>query len=177
MSGMAIDKGHQLGDYDTITREQYRRANGTATANGAQAAADRCLECGKPLTAVQIRRGGKFCSQRCSGTHNARIGNTMTNEAPKSRPEGWDHPAPTTTPGETIVGSAGAAPAAEKRVPETAGAGEGGPPLRAADSPVHPDDHGLIHIAAALVDVLLAIPGTRSVEMWVGPIGPIEVRR
>ncbi|HEV7536227.1 MAG TPA: hypothetical protein VGP90_11365, partial [Acidimicrobiia bacterium] len=43
--------------------------------------------------------------------------------------------------------------------------------------PITPDDHGLIHIAAALVDVLLAIPGTQSIEMWVGPIGPIEVRR
>lgn len=75
------------------------------------------------------------------------------------------------------MASAGAAPAAEKRVPETAGADGGEPPLRAADSPVHPHDHGLIHIAAALVDVLLAIPGTRTVEMWVGPIGPIEVRR
>lgn len=168
MSGMAIDKAPQLGDYDTITREQYRRVNG-----GAQTPAGCCLECGTPLTDVQFKRGRKFCSQRCSGTHNARIGNTT----PISRPEGWDHPASTVTPGETTVASAGAAPAAEKRVPETAGAGEGEPPLRAADSPVHPDDNGLIHIAAALVDVLLAIPGTRSVEMWVGPIGPIEVRR
>lgn len=167
---MAIDTGPQLGDYDTITREEYHRANGAAPATC-------CLECGKELTDIQVKRGGRFCSQRCSGVHNARIGNTKTIEAPTSQPEGWDHPAPTATPGETTVASAGAAPAAEKRVPETAGASEGEPPLRAADSPIHPDDHGLIHIAAALVDVLLAIPGTRSVEMWVGPIGPIEVRR
>jgi hypothetical protein len=175
---MAIDTAAQLGEYDTITREQYRRANGTAAANGAQAPADHCLECGKPLTDVQIKRGGKFCCHRCGGAYNARQpAKPKTIETPMSRPEGWDHPAPAATPGETTAASAGAAPAAEKRVPETAGAGEGGPPLRAADSPVHPDDHGLIHIAAALVDVLLAIPGTRSVEMWVGPIGPIEVRR
>jgi hypothetical protein len=59
----------------------------------------------------------------------------------------------------------------------TAGVNGGEPPLRAAGLPITPDDHGLIHIAAALVDVLLAIPGTQSIEMWVGPIGPIEVRR
>jgi len=173
VSGMSIDKAGQLGDFDTITREEYHRVNG----NGTVPVTPTCLECGKELTPVQIKRGGKFCSQRCSGTHNARIGNTRTIETPTSRPEGWDHPATTATPGEPTVASAGAAPAAEKRVPETAGANGGEPPLRAAQLPIHSDEHGLIHIAAALVDVLLAIPGTRSVEMWVGPIGPIEVRR
>lgn len=162
---MSIDKGPQLGDYDTITREQYRRVNGAS--NGA-AASRACLECGTALTIVQVKRGGRFCSLRCSGTHNARIGNE-------------------TSPG---AGGRGTRPARD-RTP--AGAGREladqvaprhghtrlsapGEHLEAA-SPVNPDDHGLIHIAAALVDVLLTIPGTHSVEMWVGPIGPIEVRR
>ncbi len=134
MSGMAIDKAAQLGDFDTITREEYHRINGNGTAPGTPG----CLECGKELTEVQIKRGGKFCSHRCGGAYNARI-------PAKPKPEMQPTPEPPT---------------------------EEPPPLE-----VHPDDHGLIHIAAALVDVLLAIPGTRSVEMWVGPIGPIEVRR
>ena len=127
---MSIDKGPQLGDFDTITREEYRRVNGTGPVPST------CAECGDPLSSVQVKRGGRFCSLRCSGAHNARIGNEI--------------PRP---------------PTVSKLPPAPVPAG------------LHPDEHGLIHIAAALVDVLLAIPGSRSVEMWVGPIGPIEVRR
>lgn len=160
---MSIDMSIDIGDFDTFTREEYRRANGNSSPVPSQ-----CRECGEPLTSIQIKRGGKFCSSRCGGKYNARV--PAKAKTPNSQPEGRDIPAPT-------VGGSGAAPAAEKRVPVKVGATEGGPPLRAAETPIHSDDHGLIHIAAALVDVLLAIPGTRSVEMWVGPIGPIEVRR
>lgn len=171
-----VDQTNQYGDGETFTREEYRRLNGTGPVPST------CAECGKDLTEIQVKRGGKFYSSQCAGAFNARLPAKpkpvlIVDETPTSQPEGWDHPAPTVTPGETAVGWSGAAPAAEKRVPATAGANGGEPPLRAAGLPIHPVDHGLIHIAAALVDVLLAIPGTRSVEMWVGPIGPIEVRR
>lgn len=166
-----VDQTNQYSDGETFTREEYRRVNGTGPVPST------CAECGTGLTSAQVKRGGKFCSSQCAADFNARIPAKPKIETPTSQPEGWDHPAPTVTPGETTVGGSGAAPAAEKRVPETAGANGGEPPLRAAGLPIHPDDHGLIHIAAALVDVLLAIPGTRTVEMWVGPIGPIEVRR
>lgn len=65
---LTIDKTSQLGEFDTITREEYRRINGAAPA-----AEPSCLECGEALTPVQIKRGGKFCSSRCGGTYNARI--------------------------------------------------------------------------------------------------------
>lgn len=63
---MNIDKAGQLGDFDTITREEYHRVNGTTPA-----VVVACLECGGLLSEIQIRRGGKFCTQRCSGNYNA----------------------------------------------------------------------------------------------------------
>lgn len=155
---------------ETFTREEYYRVNGLGPVPS------KCRECGTPLTSVQVKRGGKFCSSRCGGKWNAKIpAKPRPTEAPTSQPEGWDHPALTVTPGETTVGGSGAAPAAEKRVPVTAGATEGEPPLRAAELPtMHLDDAGSIPIAAALVQLLLTLPGCRLVEIHVGPI---EVRR
>lgn len=75
---MAIDKAGQLGDFDTITREQYRRINGVDPATDPVI----CLECPTPLTPVQIKRGGKFCSSRCGGIYNSRIPAKPKQETP-----------------------------------------------------------------------------------------------
>lgn len=126
----SIDKGGQLGEFDTITREQYRRTNGTDAPPPVT-----CLECAKPLTEVQIKRGGQFCTQRCSGNYNARQ------------------------------------PAKPKRaavVPIPPG-------VALQITPTPQDDVGFVHIAAALAQVLLAIPGAR-IEIHVGPIA-LEVRQ
>lgn len=152
---MAIDKGSQLGDYDTITREQYRRTNGVrpvpAVAGGVPSTSGEepvnrevagfsppgCPVCGTALTEAQVKRGGIFCGLRCSATRTRRVGN------------------------------------ARRQVDLDA---DEAPLLPIVPPGLHPDDRGVIPIAAALIEVLTAIPGVR-VEIHVGPIGPIEVRR
>lgn len=137
---MAIDKVSQLGDFDTITREAYRRLSSAPTpAPVPLKAPAACIECGTPLTEVQIRRGGRFCSQRCSGMHNARIPAKPKRSAPA--------PAPAASP-----------------APPAAGVGI-----------LERDDLGLVHIAAALAQLLVTIPGA-DVHIHVGPID-LEVRR
>lgn len=55
-----LDLAAELGDYDTITRPQWRRIRNL------------CQECGSPLKPHQIERGGRFCTPRCSGRNVAR---------------------------------------------------------------------------------------------------------
>lgn len=144
MSSISLE---QFDNGGTVTREEFRRlrsnGNGAATPPADPPVVERlCLECSTPLSAVQVKRGGKFCGARCSGTHAARIGN---NTAPKSPP---------TLPPEREALTNPAAPLG-----------------------LHPDDQVSVNIAAAFVAALLALPACRLVEVHVGPVGPIEVRR
>lgn len=50
-------------------------------------------------------------------------------------------------------------------------------PAAASPTELHSHDRPCIPIAALLVQELLTLPGVRHVEVHVGPIGPIEVRR
>lgn len=57
---LAGDKVTQLGEHDTITRQEWRRLRGL------------CEECGADLKPNQVERGGRFCTPRCSGRNVAR---------------------------------------------------------------------------------------------------------
>lgn len=139
---MSISQLEEHPDGETFTREEYYRVNGLGPVPS------KCRECGQPLTSVQVKRGGKFCSSRCGGMFNARIPAKPTavpiTELPTSQPEGRDHPAPTVMPGET------------------------------AASPLDPLDMALgstsdARTAAIAAAVVALLPSHRLI-LWIGPV-------
>lgn len=135
MSDISLE---QFDNGGTITREAFRRIRSSSATPVPAEPWPACVECSTPLSAVQVKRGGRFCSLKCSGAHNARIGNTL--------------PQPALKP------------------PSVA-------PVRVMQAVATEETHdpAPTQIAAALVEVLLAIPGAH-IEIHVGPID-IEVRR